>query len=142
MKNNNNGRKCTDGNRNNLIRIIAQGFYGNRTITEICPEEMDSFILGYLDSSLVRNEEVDRTIIRIQDSENLVLIYNKYQEERRRKRYTEYKEEEHTPKPLATIPEYGQEIFSRCIVCRMNAEGVFESLEKEDCPKFMKYLSK
>ena len=56
MNNNNNGRKCTDGNRNNLIRIIAQAFYGNRTITEIRPEEMDSFILGYLDSSLEKED--------------------------------------------------------------------------------------
>ena len=34
------------------ILITAQAFYGNRTITRIKEEDMDPFILGYLDASL------------------------------------------------------------------------------------------
>lgn len=61
--------------------ILAQAFYGNRTMTEIRPENMDRFILGYLDSSLEICEPIDRTVVRIPGSDNLVLVYNKYQED-------------------------------------------------------------
>ena len=46
--------------------ILAQAFYGNRTMTEIRPEDMDRFILGYLDRSVgYISEPIDRTVVRI-----------------------------------------------------------------------------
>ena len=33
-------------------------------------------------------------------------------------------------KPLATIPELDLTLYSRCLVCRMNEDGTFASLEK------------
>lgn len=114
------------------IFVIAQAFYGNRTGTTIKREDVDCIILGYLDSSLVNHEQIDRTIIRIPNSDQLVLIYNKYQEALKNKG---------KHKPLAVIPEEHIEIYSRCIVCRMDENGVLQSLQDGDSEKFMKYLA-
>lgn len=40
------------------FEIVAQAFYGNRTITYITEEEMDRFILGYLNASLPLMEDI------------------------------------------------------------------------------------
>lgn len=126
------------------ITIIAQAFYGNRTSTDIRPEEMDAFILGYLDSKwMSKDDKIDRTIVRIPGTDDLVVIYNKYQEEKRRAKNAVILEKDgYACKPLAFIPEENLEIYSRCIVCRMNADGTFASLDNEDGLKFMKYLAR
>jgi hypothetical protein len=116
--------------KNNSIYIVAQAFYGNRTATEINSENIDRFILGYLDSSIKITEKIDRTIVRVPNTENIVIVYNKYEEEKHS-----------NMNPLAIIPENNINIYSRCIVCRMNDNGEFESLESEDYDKFMKYLA-
>lgn len=125
-----------------LIAIISQAYYGNRTGTFIKLEEMDRFILGYQDSKLKVKEPIDRSIIKIPGADNLVLIYNKYQEEKRLEYARKVKEKDgYVCKPVATIPELDIEIFSRCIVCRMNESGEFESLQEEDIKKFIHYLA-
>ena len=124
-----------------LITIVSQAFYGNRTRTKIKKDNMDRFILGYLDSNLKITGKIDRTIIRIPNTNNLVLIYNKYEEKERLGDKEFYKESDYVLKPLATIPEINLEVYSRCIVCRMNNEGEFEILQEEDYDKFMKYLA-
>ena len=43
--------------------------------------------------------------------------------------------------PLATIPELDLTLYSRCLVCRMNEDGTFASLEKEDFEKVNDYLA-
>lgn len=131
------------------IFIIAQAFYGNRTGTYMTPSGLDRFIWGCL-----RNEEPNeqfregRKIVPLPESESLVIIYNEHQEKRVRMDRAKYAEEfrkEHgsnyTPKPTAVIPELNLEIYSRCIVCRQDPDGVFKSLEKEDGKIFSKYLS-
>ncbi len=125
------------------FEIVAQAFYGNRTITYITEEEMDRFILGYLDASLplMEDEKLDRTMIPIPGTDNLYLVYNKYQEEERLREKEQFlKEKEIKIHPLAIIPERDIVLYSRCIVCRMNEEGEFEDLENEDYIKFMQYL--
>ena len=125
------------------FEIVAQAFYGNRTITYISEEEMDRFILGYLDASLslMEDEKLDRTMIPIPGTDNLYLVYNKYQEEERlREKEQLLKEKEIKIHPLAIIPERDIVLYSRCIVCRMNEKGEFEDLENEDYIKFMQYL--
>ena len=125
------------------FEIVAQAFYGNRTITYITEEEMDRFILGYLNASLplLEDEKLDRTMIPIPGTDNLFLVYNKYQEEERlREKEQLLKEKEIKIHPLAIIPERNIVLYSRCIVCRMNEEGEFEDLENEDYIKFMQYL--
>ena len=71
--------------KNELICIISQAFYGNRTGTEIRRENIDRFILGYQTDDFDVTEAIDRTVIHLPGSNNLVLVYNKYQEEERLK---------------------------------------------------------
>ncbi len=128
--------------KNEPIFIISQAFYGNRTGTEIRRENIDRFILGYQSDDLAVTEPVDRTIIHLPGSDNLVLIYNKYQEEERLEfKERAYREDNYAIKPLAAIPELNLKVYSRCIVCRMNAAGGFESLDKDDFEIWDRYLA-
>ena len=121
---------------------MAQAFYGNRTVTYIRKENVDRFILGYMDDSLTITEKIDRTIVRIPDAENIAVIYNKYEEaERLLDKEEYYKRDGYVLEPLVTIPEENIEIYSRCIVCRMNEAGELESLQETDCEKFIHYLA-
>lgn len=127
---------------NNLISIIAQAFYGNRTKTEIKKENIDRFILGILDNSIPIMKSVDRTIIQIPNLDNIVIVYNKHQEvEKLNDKEDYFKEDGYELKPLAFIPEKNFEIYSRCIVCRINDDGELESLKENDYEKFVKYLA-
>ena len=63
--------------KSDYLTIIAQAFYGNRTMTEISPKNIDRFVLGILDNSIEVSEPIDRTIVRIPGSDNMVLVYNK-----------------------------------------------------------------
>jgi|LSQX01.1.fsa_nt_gb hypothetical protein len=128
--------------KNELICIISQAFYGNRTGTEIRRENIDRFILGYQTDDVDVTEAIDRTVIHLPGSDNLVLVYNKYQEEERLKvKERALREDNYVIKPLAAIPELNLEIYSRCIVCRMNADGVFESLAEGDFEIWDRYLA-
>ena len=128
--------------KNELICIISQAFYGNRTGTEIRRENIDRFILGYQTDDVDVTEAIDRTVIHLPGSDNLVLVYNKYQEEERLKvKERALREDNYVIKPLAAIPELNLEIYSRCIVCRMNADGVFESLAEGDFEIWDCYLA-
>lgn len=117
--------------KKNLINIVAQAFYGNRTATEIRREDIDRFILGYIDDSIEITSKIDRTIINVPNTDDIVIVYNKYEED---------KSKHGNSKPVVIIPENNTEIYSRCIVCRMN-NGEFESLQNDDFDKFIKYLS-
>ena len=129
--------------KKNYLEIVAQAFYGNRTCTEVAPESLDRFILGYQDDRLPVSEPIDRSMIRIPGTDNLVIIYNKYQEEERvQLKEHLLKTENYELKPLAMIPEENVFLYSRCIVCRMNENGVLESLCDEDYDKFMRYLAR
>lgn len=128
--------------KNELICIISQAFYGNRTGTEIRRENIDRFILGYQTDDFDVTEAIDRTVIHLPGSDNLVLVYNKYQEEERLKvKERALREDNYVIKPLAAIPELNLEIYSRCVVCRMNADGVFESLAEGDFEIWDCYLA-
>lgn len=120
-------------NKKDLLKVVAQAFYGNRTATEIRLEELDKFILGYLDNSIIVTEKIDRSIIEIPSLNNVVIVYNKYQEEEILNK--NYK------KPLVDIPENNVKIYSRCVVCRINDNGELESLQNGDYEKFAKYLT-
>ena len=116
---------------NNIINIIAQAYYGNRVATEINKEDIDRFILGYQDDSITVTEPIDRTVIHIPNTDGIVIVYNKYSEEGNKERM----------KAVAVIPEENIELHSRCIACRMNADGELESLQEGDFEKLVKYLA-
>ena len=120
-----------------LIRIVAQAFYGNRTGTAVTEASLDAFVLGYLDDQINPEKKIDRTIIQLPGSDSVVLIYNKYAEEKE----IAFMEQGYRMKPLATIPEMNLEIYSRCIVCRMNQEGKLESLRNGDEKIWSLYLA-
>jgi hypothetical protein len=117
---------------NNTINIMAQGFYGNKTTTSIDVKDMDKFILGYLDNTIPVTEKIDRTIVHVPNTDNIVIIYNKHQEEDKHSR---------SEKPLVIIAEMGIKIYSRCIVSKMDENGEFVSLDKDDYNKFVEYLA-
>ena len=128
--------------KNELIHIISQGFYGNRTGTELRRESVDRFILGYQTDDLSVTEPIDRTIVRLPDSKSVVLIYNKYQEAAwLETKDRALREDNYVIKPLATIPELGLNLYSRCIACRMNDNGNLESIETEDLDILDRYLA-
>ena len=125
----------------NAISIVAQAFYGNRMGTEVNRENIDRFILGYLDNDLVVKEPIDRTIIRVPNTDNLVIVYNKYFEEEERNRKEElFNEKNYVLKPLAIIEDENIELYSRCIACRINEAGELESLKKGDYEEIVKYF--
>ena len=135
--------------KNDQITILIQHFYGNRTTTYISPDDFDAIMLGCLDKKLFEErhdrEKIDRTVIRVPDTENVVLVYNKYQEEERLKELQHFIQEVYKNRyrfnPSAVIPEMGIVLFSRCIACRINEDGALISLEKEDYPKVVQYLT-
>ena len=130
-----------------LLRVMVQGFYGNRTGTEIRPEEFDAFMLGYLDTGSFdpEREAVDRTIIHVPGTENLVIVYNRYQEaeslEHLQRFIQELKQSESRYNATAVIPELGIVLYSRCIVGRMDDAGELMSMEEEDDEKVLPYLA-
>lgn len=129
-------------NENYLI-ILAQAYYGNRTMTEIRPEGMDRFILGHLDNSQEARERIYRTIVHLPGSDHLVLVYNRYQEEERLAEGERLlKDENYKIKPLAVIPEIGLTLYSRCIALRLNEDGSFASLQDGDGRILVKYLAR
>lgn len=124
------------------IFVMVQAIYGNRTCMRVRPENMDKLILGYLDYSLPVSGKIDRTIIPVPGAENLIIIYNRYQEEKRLQERDRLLAEGNVVfRPLAVIHELGLCLYSRCLVCRINEEGGFESLEEEDLKEFLHYLS-
>jgi hypothetical protein len=137
-------------NKEKKMAIIAQGLYGNRMMTSIDPEHFDALMLGYLDMGayeFMRNEEkIDRTIIRVPDTENLVLVYNRFREEKRLRSLQEFIQTVRINKfdrfnPSAVIPEKGIVLYSRCIACRITEEGELISVEQGDYEKVCRYLT-
>lgn len=135
--------------KNNRIFIIAQQFYGNRTGTEINRKDIDFFLKGILSPELFHGEDktVDRKIVRVPGTDNIVIVYDKNQEdeyvnvrfpEMYRRDAAEYKERtgrELTMQVSCRIPEIRFEIHTRCFACRIDENGELHSLEKGDMEK-------
>ena len=125
-----------------ILSMYAKGMTTSDTGTEIRREDIDRFILGYQTDDFDVTEAIDRTVIHLPGSDNLVLVYNKHQEEERLNvKERALREDNYVIKPLASIPELDLEIYSRCIVCRMNAVGGFESLGEGDSEIWDRYLA-
>ena len=116
---------------NTSIRVMAQAFYGNRVLTDVKTENIDNLILGHLDFSTPSRHKVDRTIVRVPETDNVVIIYNKYQEERNLK---------HNILETMVMPEENLILHSRCIACRINENDELISLKPEDVEIVNKYF--
>ena len=128
--------------KESVLTIVTQAFYGNRVITGVKEDDLDALILGFVSPELFDGKEVNRTMVPVPGTNNLVFIYNKFREERALKSKERLlKEENYHKKPLAVIPEENLEIYSRCIVCRIDEFGNPASLQSEDYDKFMDYLA-
>lgn len=127
--------------KNNLINIVAQAFYGNKTATEIDRNKVDRFVIGSLDDYPI-DYPIDRTIVKVPNTENIVLVYNKHKEKDMRElKEKALKEANYVMKPLAVIAEENIEIYSRCIACRIDEHGELQSLLDEDYNKLIGYLA-
>ena len=119
-----------------LMTIIAQAFYGNRTLTHIVRDDLPYFLCVIMDKAFYNseyNEPLDETIIEL-PVKGTALVYNKYAEEKA-KNDTEY------TKPLASIPELNLTLLSRCILCGIDDSGNLISITPEKCKEAIKYLS-
>ena len=129
--------------KDGALTIMIQAIYGNQTITQIEPENLDALILGYLDYSLPVTEPIDRSFVRIPGSEELVLVYNRYREESRlEERDRLRREENYELKPLAVIPELDLRLYSRCAALRMQEDGTLTSILPGDEEVLCRYLSR
>lgn len=114
--------------------MLVQGFYGNRTLVDIGEDDIDK--------TLMHDGKINKIVVNIPNTENLVLIYNQYAEEYRKEQNEQYfKEEGYVVKPVAFIPEQNIEIYSRCIICRKTDNNHFVAFENEDFDKVLKYLA-
>ena len=133
----------TNETKREMMYVMFQALYGNRVVFRIPEEDVDMYIQGCMsrkDFNPERNR-IDRTIVPLPGTENLVLIYNKYQEEKKLRRVEKWRKEEgYEAKPYAVIPELDLKIYSRPAVCRISPDGKLESLQPEDMEAACKYL--
>ena len=141
--------------KNDRIFIVAQQFYGNRTGTEINREDINFFLEGILSPELFPDEDntVDRRIIRVPNTDNIVIVYDQNQEDyyvnvkfpkhyaRNAEKYKEQTGGEFTMQVSCKIPELDFEIHTRCFACRIDENGEFQSLENGDGEKFTQYFN-
>ena len=138
---------ATNATKQQFMTVLVQGIYGNRTAMQIKAEDFDATMLGCLAVTHFDPERkpVDRTIIHVPGTEDLVIVYNRYQEadalENLRKFAQSLRKSKSGYNPTAVIPELGIVLYSRCIVCRMSKDGQLESMKEGDREKVVKYLA-
>lgn len=143
-------KEMTEG----TITVIAQCFYGNRTATNVRPENINAFLRGSIDGQYYdpARKPVDRKIIPVPGAEHIVIVYDQNQEE---KYLTEdfpklyeriaddYKKstgKELSPYVSCHIPALGITLHTRCFACRIDENGNFCSLQSGDGEKFIDYF--
>ena len=145
----------TTNNFDNCISIIAQQFYGNRTGTEVNRDEIGYFLRGCLSREVYKFEDLsdmDRRIVHVPGAEHIVIVYDQAQEDsyvnvefpdiyaRDGAKYLERWGEELKKHVSCEIPEISFKIHTRCFACRMDENGVLQSLERDDYKHFIHYF--
>lgn len=120
-----------------LATILAQAFYGNRVITEVCADDdllnLKKFING--NSSLaLQDGDIDLEFIPL--AENVAVVYDKIAEAKKLKQDNLKKF-----KPLCKIPEKNIIIYSRCVLYRFKSENELESLKSGDIELVKDYFA-
>ena len=77
---------------------------------------------------------VDRTFVRIPHTDNLFVVYNKYQEEAQRSSEKEHTDTAHEriAEPMISFPEENISVYSRSLICRMDEYGKMVDLQEDD----------
>ena len=141
-----------------LFYVIAQAFYGNRTGVEI--ERSDIGVAAFLSGctsiehyDLIK-QPVDVRMIRVPDTDNLVIVYDQIQEDkyvnedfprfysREAEDYRKHTGRELTMYVTCSIPEIDVELHTRCFACRIDENGQFQDLEQGDAEKFIHYFTR
>lgn len=119
-----------------LATILAQAFYGNRVITEVCADDdllnLKKFISG--NSLVLQDGDIDLEFIPL--AENVAVVYDKIAEAKKLKQDNLKKF-----KPLCKIPEKNIIIYSRCVLCRFKSENELESLKSGDIELVKDYFA-
>lgn len=133
--------------KNNRIDIVAQGFYGNRTGTAIVRDEVKYFIRGYISEDLYDDEaiaNVNLQYVPTPGNKDIVIVYDQYQEdeyvnvefpkryERDNEKYRELWGEDMEMYVTCMIPELNLTLHTRCFACRIDENGVLQSLQDGD----------
>ena len=134
---------------------MAQQFYGNRTGTEVRRDELDYFLRGCLSREVYKYEDLstmDRCIVHVPGAEHIAIVYDQTQEDEyvnvefpklyadMHEWYREGTGREMTMPISCEIPEINFKIHTRCIACRMDKNGVLQSLEDDDYKHFIHYF--
>lgn len=141
--------------RTDIISIIAQQFYGNRTGTEISRDEIGYFLHGCISREVFEFEDLsdmDLRTVHIPGAEQIVIVYDQTKEnhyvnvefpetyEEHGEWYREGTGGEMTMHVSCEIPEIGFKIHTRCFACRMDENGVLQSLQDDDYKQFIHYF--
>lgn len=142
-------------NNGDSISVIAQFFCGNRTETQIKRDWIDHFLRGQLSRELYGPEDIQNVVrkaVRIPGSDSIVIVYDGTQEDRYVQEvlpgilardgadYLKHWREDMKQYVSCEIPEIGFRIHTRCIACRMDENGVLQSLKEEDHAKVIRYF--
>lgn len=137
----------------NNIAIISQFYYGNRTGTEISRDHIDFFLRGH--QGYYRPEDIEDVVRKttlVPGTDDIVIVYDQAQEDRYVNvdfpeiyaqdgaKYLDRWGEELKMHVSCEIPEIGFKIHTRCFACRMDENGIFQSLEDTDVNKFIHYF--
>lgn len=141
-------RQQADDRKKGCISIITQCFYGNRTGTEIRRNDVKAFIRGSL--SPMPGEDFSDVVLKtipVPGNENIVIVYDQTDEDKYiHVKYPKYAEEyrqkygEELHYATCIIPELGIELHTRCFACRIDENGVLQSLEDGDKDKFIDFF--
>ena len=126
----------------NEILVLALEYHERGYGRWIDRERIYGFILGCVHCTHDKNL-IDRTVVPLPFSDNLILIYNKNLEDSQKELNEEARAVlNYIAKPQVVISELNLEIYSRSIICRRGADGQLVSLRGEDFDLCEKHLGK
>ena len=114
--------------------------------------QISELLTNYGKIDILVNNAVDRRIIKVPGSDNVVIVYDQNQEDEYMNvkfprmlaedgsKYFENTGHELTRWVSCSIPEIGVELHSRCFACRIDENGELQSLEDGDGDAFVKYF--
>lgn len=113
------------------VTVLAQGYYGNRTLVSVKKDRVDKeiFGIGYSDS--------DKSCIYL--SKEVAIVYSVSGEKSCLERIAENKKLER--EPLCTIPEKNIKLYSTCFLCRLDENGEYVDLQNDDIDFVKEYFA-